>query len=62
MHQIRIGGEAFEYLALTIHGACLPDDCRRIHGWAANRYTERAYPITPPAPRCLRVPEAQRCP
>jgi hypothetical protein len=33
--------------------------CRRIHGGAANRYTERNYTITPSAPRCTRVPAAQ---
>jgi hypothetical protein len=33
--------------------------CRRTHGRAANRYTERNYTMTLPAPRCLRVAEAQ---
>jgi hypothetical protein len=33
--------------------------CWRIHVRAANRYTERAYTMTPHSPRCLRVPEAQ---
>ena len=43
---------------LPRHSSTLHGYCRRIHGRAANRYTERNYTMTLPVPRCLRVPEA----